>query len=178
MVEPAFSFDGFSAVRMSSGDIPAIQELHERCGDYFLLAEGCDTRPTSAAEDLADLPPGKDLADKFLFGIRSGAGTLVGVLDLLRDYPDPGVWTIGLLMLDPAARGEGLGTRAYEAAREWVRAQGGHTTSLAVLEQNTPAERFWRRRGFAEIARTPFVAATGRTSGAIVMTQRVAPEPA
>lgn len=175
MAEPAFTFDGYSAVRLSAADAAELQALHERCSDYFELIEGVPTRPTAAAEDLADLPPGKVLDDKFYFGIRSGDGTLVGALDLLRDYPGPGTWGIGLLMLDPAARGTGLGARIYAAAREWVAAQGGHTILLAVLEQNTPAERFWRRLGFAETARKPFVAATGFASTAIIMTQRIAP---
>ncbi|HST60478.1 MAG TPA: GNAT family N-acetyltransferase [Longimicrobium sp.] len=179
MTEPAFLFDGYAAVRLSSADVAELQALHERCTDYFELIQGAPTEPTSAAEDLVGLPPGKELADKHYFGIHAADGALTGALELLRDWPNPGTWWLGLLMLDPPARGAGLGARIYTAAREWVRAQGGETISLAVLEQNTQAERFWRRLGFAEIERTPFVASTGLTSGAIIMRQRIAPaEPA
>jgi GNAT superfamily N-acetyltransferase len=174
--DPAFAVDSFAAVRLSSGDVGELQVLHERCSGYFEIVEGAPTRPTSAAEDLVDLPPGKAPDDKFYFGIRAADGTLVGALDIVRDYPAPGTWILGLLMLDPAVRGGGLGARVYEAARAWVRAQGGHEISIAVLEQNTAAERFWRRRGFRETARVPYAAATGFTSTAIIMTHPTAPD--
>lgn len=174
--DPAFTLDSFTVVRLSSADAGELQGLHERCSGYFEMIEGGPTRPSSAAEDLVDLPPGKAPADKFYFGIRAADGTLVGALDIVRDYPHPGTWILGLLMLDPAVRGAGLGARVYEAARAWVRAQGGHEISIAVLEQNTTAERFWRRRGFRETARVPYAAATGLTSTAIIMTHRTAPD--
>jgi GNAT superfamily N-acetyltransferase len=174
MTEAGFLVDGYAAVRLSAGDVAELQRLHVRCSDYFLLIEGAPTRPTSAKDDMEALPPGKEAADKLLFGIRPEDGGLVGALELVRDYPGPGRWYIGLLMLDPDARGTGLGTRIYAAAREWVRAQGGHELALAVLEQNTAAERFWRRHGFVELTRVPYVASTGFASTAIVMTQRIA----
>jgi GNAT superfamily N-acetyltransferase len=175
MTDPGFALDGYAVARLSSGDVAELQALHERCSDYFEMIEGSPTRPTSAKEDMEELPPGKEASDKLLFGIRSDEGRLVGALELVRDYPGPGRWYIGLLMLDPDARGAGLGLRIYEAARAWVLAQGGHEIALAVLQQNTAAEGFWRRRGFGEIARVPFVASTGLASTAIVMTQRIAP---
>jgi GNAT superfamily N-acetyltransferase len=175
MTESGFAFGGYAAVRLSSRDVAEVQALHERCSDYFELIEGAPTRPNSAKEDMEALPPGKEAADKLLFGIRADDGRLAGALELVRDYPGPGRWYIGLLMLDPDVRGSRLGTRIYEAARGWILAQGGHEIALAVLEQNTRAERFWRRHGFMEIARVPFVAATGLASTAIVMTQHIAP---
>lgn len=175
MAEPGFAFDGYAAARLSAGDVAELQQLHERCSGYFLLIEGGPVRPTSAREDMEALPPGKEAADKFLFEFRPEDGRLVGALELVRDYPGPGQWYIGLLTLDPDARGAGLGTRIYQAARAWIRAQGGHEIALAVLQQNTQAERFWRRHGFVELTRVPYVAATGFASTAIVMTQQIDP---
>jgi ribosomal protein S18 acetylase RimI-like enzyme len=168
------NLDGYAVVRLSSRETADLQDLHERCSDYYLLVEGVPTRPTSAEEDLADTPPGKSLSDKFMFGVYADR-QMVGVLDLVRDHPAEREWWIGVLLLDPEARGSGLGSRLYGAAREWVRAQGGEAIHLSVLDGNPAAKRFWRRHGFQERYRKRFVAATGHASKAVVMSQRIAP---
>jgi GNAT superfamily N-acetyltransferase len=164
-----FQFDGYEVKRLGSSDEADLQDLHERCSDYYHLIEGGPTRPTSAREDLAELPPGKELADKFYFGIYATDRHLVGALEMARDLPFPGEWWLALLLLDPRMRGRGLGARLLEAVNQWVRRQGGSAISLAVLEQNTRAERFWREHGFIEEKRSPFTAATGLQSRAIIM---------
>jgi GNAT superfamily N-acetyltransferase len=164
-----FQLDGYDVKRLGSSDEADLQDLHERCSDYYQLIEGGPTRPTSAREDLAELPPGKELADKFYFGIYATARRLVGALEMARDLPSPGEWWLALLLLDPRMRGRGLGARLLEAVNQWVRRQGGSAVSLAVLEQNTRAERFWREHGFIEEKRSPFTAATGLQSRAIIM---------
>jgi GNAT superfamily N-acetyltransferase len=175
MTAPPPHLDDHVVIRLSPDDAADLQDLHERCSDYYRIVEGGPTRPTSAEEDLLEVPPGKTLADKFLFGIRADDGGLVGALELARDLPAEGTWWIALLMLDPRARGRGLGTRILAAAAEWVAAQGGRELQLAVLTQNAPAERFWRRRGFAELRRVPFTAATGYVSEAIIMSRATEP---
>jgi GNAT superfamily N-acetyltransferase len=161
--------DGYRVTRLGPHDEADLQDLHERCSDYYELIEGGPTRPTSAREDLAALPPGKELADKFYFGIYGSDREVVGALEMARDLPTPGEWWLALLLLDPRVRGRGLGAQLLEAAEAWVREQGGTAISLFVLEQNTPAERFWRARGFVEQQRSSFVAATGLESRAIRM---------
>jgi GNAT superfamily N-acetyltransferase len=161
--------DGYDVKRLGSSDEADLQDLHQRCTDYYELIEGGPTRPTSAREDLAELPPGKELTDKFYFGVYDSDRKLVAALELARDLPSPGEWWLALLLLDPQARGWGLGARLLHAARQWVSRQGGSAISLAVLEQNTRAERFWRKHGFVEQKRSPFTAATGLESRAIVM---------
>ncbi len=177
MSEPPFLLHGYTLLRLTSADGARLQDLYERCTDYFRLVEGAPTRKTAAEEDLAEVPPGKSIADKFLFGIHDPDGTLIGALELARDLPTEAVWWIALLMLDPAVRGRGLGSRVFQSAREWVFSCGGREIQLAVLEQNTGAERFWRDLGFQEIRRTDFTAATGLLSRAIVMSHPIAQPP-
>ena len=169
MTEPWFLLAGYTVKRLTTEDVVDLQDLHARCDDYFFLIEGGATRATSAEEDLSATPPGKDLSDKFLLGIYSGESRLVGVLDLIRDYPAPQNWWLGLLMLERDSRGGGLGSRIYEAAQRWIEAQGGGAIHLAVLEQNTRALSFWRSHGFEEQRRATFVAPTGVASPTIVM---------
>jgi GNAT superfamily N-acetyltransferase len=153
-------------------DAGALQLLYERCSDYHEEHEGIPTRPTAAAEELAALPPGKAPADKFSFGIYSPDDEMVGYLDMVRDFPSAGEWQIGLLMLDPAVRGAGLGARIFRAAAVWVREQGGCTMSLGVLEHAAGAERFWRRMGLKEVARQPYASETGRKQSQIIFMRR------
>jgi len=146
-----------------------VQRLYERCTDFHELAEGMPTRADSGAYELEALPPGKMSADKHVFGIVAADGELAGYVDLVRDYPERGEWWLGLLMLDPAARGAGLGSRVVRGAAEWAAARGARAILLGVLEQNPRAERFWRRQGFIELDRRPYTSDTGRPSRIIVM---------
>lgn len=137
----------------------------------MLLEEGVPTRPEAAEHALTVVPPGRDVADKFSFAIIDG--DIVGMLDLLRDYLRAGEWWLGLLMLDPAARGRGLGARIIAALREWLAARDVQTLWLAVLETNPRAERFWRAQGFEETERQMFTAATGFQTRVILMKARI-----
>lgn len=167
--------EGCHVRRLSPADAPALQVLYERCTDFHQQHEGVPTTPTAAEEELTGVPPGKSLADKFALGIYAHDGRMVAHLDLVRDYPDPGDWQIGLLMVDPAARGTGLGSRACRAALEWTRTLGMRTMTLGVLEHAPDAERFWRRMGFQEVRRQPYTSSGGRESRLIVMRRAADP---
>ena len=82
--------------------------------------------------------------------VFSGERRLVGALDAIRDYPEPGEWWIGLLLLEPKVRNNhGLGGRIFQVCERWLAAQEADGIRLAVLEQNVRAARFWRRFGMA-----------------------------
>src|SRR5262249_12683756 len=141
---------------LTPDDGPAVQALLERSADYAELVMGVPPRPAEAQSLYIDLPEGKGYADKFLLGIfsgRKGEQRLVGVLDAIRDYPEPGEWWIGLLLLEPEQRGHGLGERAFRALEHWAGARGASGIRLAVLEHNVRAKRFWQRLGFVELER-------------------------
>lgn len=159
----------FRIARLSADDAALLQDLCERCSDYYEMEEGMPTRPGAAEHLLTALPPGKTPADKHLLGVHAPEGGLVGVIELMRDYPGERDWWIGLLMLDPAARAGGLGTRLFGEIVRAVAAAGGTALHVAVLEHNVCAERFWRRVGFAELRRQPYTAASGHESRVIVM---------
>ncbi len=162
MSESGFLLEGYSVRRLRAADAAELQGLFERCSDYVQLYSGLPPRPTEGEEELHALPPGKELADKFSFGLFSSEQELVGYVDLMRNYPTEQEWWIGLLMVDPKARNQGLGRLAYEASARWVRSQGGRTIWIGVLEENASAERFWRRLGFEEVRRESHTADGGK----------------
>jgi ribosomal protein S18 acetylase RimI-like enzyme len=90
---------------------------------------------------------------KHVFGFSRG-GTLVAALDLVDGYPDPGNWYVSLLVLDPAARGGGLGRAIWAATERWIRARGATQARLIVQTQNPRARAFWESLGFEAIGET------------------------
>ncbi len=155
-------------------DAAVLQALFDACADFSDLIEGQPPAPTAAQEAFTDLPPGKTLDDKFLVGIFDPAGALVGVLDAIRAYPQPGTWFIGLLLLDPSQRGRGLGETVTRAFEEWAAAQGAREIGLGVVEANTGGYRFWARLGFTPVRTTPPRAFGRKTHAVIYMTHDLA----
>jgi GNAT superfamily N-acetyltransferase len=138
----------YSVRRLFLEDIGAIQDLYEKCLDYMLLVEGRPADPDSVLEDFQFVPPGKSQDDKFVFGIFNLQHNLIGLLDVLRWYPDESIWWVGLLLLLPEARSHGMGRQIVQGLIEYVRVGGGRAIMLGVVKENKPAYRFWSRMGF------------------------------
>ena len=86
-----------------------------------------------------------------MFGLERD-DELVGALDVLRDYPQPDDWYLGLLLLEPQSRSGGLGERVVANLRSWIAGQGGHAIRLAVNDLNEDGARFWMKMGFQPVA--------------------------
>jgi len=126
-----------------------IQELCERCPDYFMIIEGKMPEKSAGHEILFDLPPGKKLSDKFVFGVFNISNILVAVIDLVRDYKVAEEWILGLLLIDPNERGNGLGRHIHEYIKDFIRKHNGNRLRIGVAEENTLAMKFWTKAGYA-----------------------------
>lgn len=79
---------------------------------------------------------------------------------VLRPYSELeeyGSLYISGIALDPACRGQGLGTRLLAAAEERARTLGLERLSLICFEKNEQAMRLYARLGYREAARRPLV---------------------
>jgi GNAT superfamily N-acetyltransferase len=56
---------------------------------------------------------------------------------------------LGLVSVEPARQGEGLGTELMNAAESRCRAAGFREMELRFIDQRTELERFYQRMGFA-----------------------------
>jgi ribosomal protein S18 acetylase RimI-like enzyme len=146
--ERVFELTGCFGVRLDDGRQEELAAFYQECRAYFELITGEPPGPEEAHELLHSLPRGKSPQDKFVIGFFDAPGHMVGVLDVIRDYPTPGDWYLGQLLFGPSSRGRQLGERVCRRLEEWVRAQGGKAIHLIVQEQNPDALRFWRRMGF------------------------------
>jgi len=129
-------------------------QLFDSCRDFQILVEGSYHGATPALQDLLfGLPPGRKQQDKVALGLFGAAGNLIGVCDLLRDYPDRGELWIGLLLLRPEQRGTGLGGQFLRSLAAWAAVEGFDQIGLGVVSQNEAGYLFWQRCGFREVSR-------------------------
>ncbi len=134
---------------LSGSNESELQALCERCSDYWELHEG--RMPKDAWNIiLSDLPPDKSPEDKFLFGVYRENDVLIAVIDIMKDYKEPGEWMIGLLMIDPAERGTGLGRKLHDDIKVWVSEKRGKLLRIGVVEENLKGYRFWSKMGYIE----------------------------
>ncbi len=134
---------------LTDADRDALQSLFERCADHFLLHEGREANPTEARDDWDELPDGTPRSHKHFVGLL--APGLAGVAEVVRDWPRPRTWIIGLMLLEPAARRRATGTRIVAAIDEWAAQAGADTLRVAVKPVNTGGMAFWRRLGFEPV---------------------------
>jgi ribosomal protein S18 acetylase RimI-like enzyme len=131
--------------QLGDDDLAAIDRLHQRCAEFWELIDGA---VPSAAELMHQLPPGVTRDDKHVFGIADDRGELVALIDASCGYPAANEWFVSLLLLDPAARGRGLGPALYAHVEDFARSRGGTAMHLIVQDQNPRALAFWTREGF------------------------------
>ena len=144
----------YSVHQLLLEDIVAIQVLCGKCLDFMLLVDGRPAEPKGVEEDFLSVPPGKSFDDKFVFGIMNQKNEMIGLLDTLRWYPDEKTWWIGLLLLTPETRSQGIGQKVLHGFVEYVRLSGAQAIMLGVVEENTLAYKFWKRMGFEFVRET------------------------
>lgn len=82
-----FNLDPYSVRFLSPKDFPVLNDLCNRCSDYFIMVTGSPPGPDTGPELYFELPPGKEEKDKILLGFFDIEGKMIGILDLLKDYP-------------------------------------------------------------------------------------------
>ena len=166
---------GYTIAPLTRGDRPSIQQLCERCAEYVELTTGHKPDSSEADRLYRTLPAGKSLDDKMLLGIFSvHPERLIGILEAIYNHPQADDWYLGLLLLDPAQRGHGLGTRIYRNLEQWLAEIGASTIWLSVLEANQPAYHFWQHLGFEEVERQKSERIDDKESRKIVMKRSLA----
>lgn len=137
------SFRGLDAAR----DAADVLDLMQRASDYMQLEYGRPPDATSVTDFFAACVPGGNLAQAVKLGICRD-DRLVGILDMGFGYPAAQDAYIGLVMLDPAVRGQSLGEVCFAHLQRIATVRGADRMLVAVLERNPKGRAFWQRMGF------------------------------
>lgn len=141
-------------IRLLSADNEnEVQSLCERCLDFWELTDGRPPEKDAGHSILFDLPPDKELKDKYVIGVYNENNILIAVIDIVKDYKAAGEWMIGLLMIDPGERGNSLGRKLHDLIKGWVREEQGSVLRIGVIKENIRGYKFWCEMGYAEIDR-------------------------
>lgn len=141
-------FFQFHARILKEAELPQLTELCIACTDFFQLVEQQPGSEKTAREILQERPSNLPISHKIVWGFEKDF-KLVGVVEILRDYPHSGVWYVGLLLLSPELRGNGYGKKLWEAIEQQIEKMGASEVKLIVQEQNPKARKFWERMGFS-----------------------------
>lgn len=145
----------YTVCRLTRQDSDRLQALFAACTDFFILTEGAAPRSAAAQDEFTDAPDGKSPDDLHFFGLGDAQDRLVGVITTAQHYPDDDTWWLGLLLLAPDQRGQGLGSDFYRAFEQWLVKQNVNYVALSAIAPNTSGRTFWQRMGFEEIRQTP-----------------------
>lgn len=143
--------NGYNISSLCVDNHKIVEKLCEKCSDYYILHNG--TLPSQ--EDIYDiftaLPENKRYKDKFVLGIYKPDNELVGIVDIVKNFPNVGEWMLGLMLIDPKERGNGLGKVVHEALVEWSINLGGKSFRIGVIEDNHTGINFWSSLGYTKI---------------------------
>ncbi|PFG43862.1 ribosomal protein S18 acetylase RimI-like enzyme [Isoptericola jiangsuensis] len=141
--------------RLTPADLPAVVDLMADDGGYAERVSGHRAGRDEAVGVLTASPPGVDASAKCVLGSFDGH-VLTGVVDVIRDWPDPGVAHIGLLLTADSRQRQGLGRALHDAVVEQVRGWDEATTlRLGIVDANREhAEPFWRALGYRPTGET------------------------
>ena len=96
---------------------------------------------------MTDLPPNKDLSDKYLMGFCQN-GELIAVLDLVDGYPQKDIAFIGLFLVDNNYHNRGVGRYIISNLLEFLQNNKFISCELGVIEDTQEAIIFWEKMGF------------------------------
>ncbi len=138
----------YAVRRLTTADVDAVYEL---CAQNPLYYRYCPPFVTkhSILEDMAALPPGKHIEDKYFLGFFD-EGALVAVLDLVLQYPDVKTAYIGFFMMKNSLQGRGNGSAIIAQCMNVLEQQGFCYVRLGYVKDNPQSKAFWHKNGFCE----------------------------
>ncbi len=143
------------------GDLGEIVRMH---GVLYAREHGFDPAfEAYVAEPLARFATGGSPRERLW--IAEWQGRIVGCIAIVAASPD--VAQLRWFLVDPSARGQGLGGRLLDEAVAFARGQGYRSIVLWTVSALVAAARLYAARGFVRTERKP-----GRLWGADVVEER------
>lgn len=123
-------------------DAPALADLVNRCYEIEeLVVEGARTNASEIGE----------LVRSGTFLVLERGAELVAAV-----YVEPKGGYIGMLCVDPAMQGMGLGTRLVRIAEAMCEAMGARSVRLKIINLREELARWYKSLGYREVGTAPF----------------------
>ena len=161
---PPSAIAGLRVRELDASDEALLQRFFDANPLYFEIVQGEPAWPDAAHRELHEpMPPGMSFDRKWIVGWLDDGGDLAAVANVVSDLIAPGVWLLGLFVVESARHGTGDAQALYRGIEDWARSNGAQWMRLGVVEGNERAERFWTRQGYVQ-TRTREGMPTGRTT--------------
>ncbi|MFF4499550.1 GNAT family N-acetyltransferase [Streptomyces sp. NPDC001401] len=139
--------DGTTVREMRPEDEPGVAALFASCEDYFVAATGNPALPGDVQSLYYALPEGADFDQKRLLVMCRGA-SVVGLVDVVDRHPDAESCSVGVFLVAPEARREGIGTNVAGRLIEEVAGRGMRKVAATCPGNWEPGLGFLRSLGF------------------------------
>ncbi len=133
---------------LTNDDLLMLQVLLEKCSDYLTFQDEEPVKLSEAQDLFKARPDGVVDKDKVIFGIFNDQKQLVGVFDLIKSFSGQRTLSLGLMLIDPVSRRQGIGNKAYNLLEEWAIYKQFNKVRLGVLFGNEKGLRFWKSMGY------------------------------
>ncbi|HEX6910851.1 MAG TPA: GNAT family N-acetyltransferase [Longimicrobium sp.] len=135
---------------LAPGDEGRLQRVFEACADHFTVLTGQRLTPDAARHELAACAatPGRGVAVLTL----AESGEDVGAVGWWLGNPEPDRALLGMLMIHPAHRRQGLAREALEALQVWLRGRGIAAVRTAFQRRRLAVHPIVRGLGFQELS--------------------------
>lgn len=172
-----FQFEGGRALALGHDDMSALQAFYVRNPEYFMAVEGEPPAVDEARSTIEDgLPPEMPYRYIRTIGFVNVDGTLTAMANVVADMFAPGVWLIGLFIVQTEQHGRGLAQAGYQAMETWMRGEGAQWIRLGVVIGNARAERFWERVGYIDVRTREGLVMKSKTNDLRVMVKPLVEE--
>lgn len=164
---PPAAVPGLRACELGADDEALLQRFFDANPVYFEIVQGEPAWPDAAHRELHEhVPAQMAFGRRWIVGWRDDGGELAAVANVVSDLIAPGVWHLGLFVVDARRHGNGDAQALYRGLEAWARASGACWMRLGVVEGNDRGERFWTREGYLQ-TRTREDMPMGRTTKTI-----------
>ena len=134
------------AKKLKEKDIENIYNLCKNNKTYYKYYK---QEPTfeNIKEIFTALPPNITMKDKYFLGIYEN-NKLIGILDLITNFPAKNSVYIGLFMLDINVQNKGIGSVIINKICIFLKKRRFNNIELAYIEDNIQAKNFWLKNNF------------------------------